>query len=411
MGDKVLGLTLARIRREQGKRVVLLDALRGVCFVVMTIDHLPGNPVHRFSNTEYGFFGFFTGALGFVFLSGVVVGRVYDKDRVLNGMGSLCRRVLRRMRAIYFTQILMCVLVVAAVELHLRGAARWQLDLVRDAPWKGIVLSATLLYEPDHFGLLPMYLLFLLLTPIVLRQFGKGNVAPVLAVSAAIWLASGLMVRLPQHRSGVDFGAFNPIGYQFLFVVGLAFGANQLNIERLRPVVRKWLIGSSVVLATAFFALRLQYAWGGPLDGLVDDASSLYSELQLGPLRLLNFAAFGFVLYWICRNVSWNDVDLRAFRWLAFLGRHSLPVFAWSILMTYALIALFPPTPSRTLGVITIVLATASLTIPAQLRAMISRRQRKQRRSLGRTPLSGPPHRQHCPAGGGGAGGDVTLSV
>src|SRR5258705_2323997 len=120
LADKVLGLTPARTRREQDTRVVLLDALRGVCFVFMTIDHLPGNPLHRFSNPEYGFFGFFTGALGFVFLSGVVVGRVYDKERVLNGTGSMCRRVLRRMRALYFTQILMCVLVVAAVELHLR---------------------------------------------------------------------------------------------------------------------------------------------------------------------------------------------------------------------------------------------------------------------------------------------------
>ncbi len=356
----------------------------------MTIDHLPDNPVNRFSNPEYGFVGFFTGALGFVFLSGVVVGLVYDKERVLNGMGSMCRRILRRMRAIYFTQILMFVLVVAAVALHLRGVPRWHLDLAGDAPWKAIVFSATLLYEPEYFGLLPMYLVFLLLTPIVLWQFGKGNVAPVLAVSAATWLASGLLVRLPANPSGVDFGGFNPIGYQFLFVVGLAFGANQLSIERLRPVVRKWLIGSSVVLATAFFALRLQYALGWPLHAtLVDDMSDLFSTIQLGPLRLLNFAVFGFVLYWICGKVSWNEVDLGAVRWLAFVGRHSLPVFAWSILMTYALIALFPPTASQTLGVITIVLATASLTIPAQLRATISRRRRKSHRSRGRTSMSG----------------------
>ena len=298
MTNEVQGLTPAQIGRQQHKRVVLLDALRGVCLVVMTIDHSPANPVHRFSNTQYGFVGFFTGALGFIFLSGVVAGRVYDKDRSLRGIRSMCGRVLRRMRAIYFTQILAFALLLAAVELHLRGDARWHLDLVGDTPWKGIVFSATLLYEPDYCGLLPMYLVFLLLTPIVLSQFSKGNVATVLAVSAAIWLASGLLVRLPTNPSGVDFGPFNPICYQFLFVVGLAFGANQLSIERLRPVVRKWLIGSSVVLATAYFALRLQYALGGPLDALVDDVSSLYSATRLGPLRLLNFAAFGFVLYW-----------------------------------------------------------------------------------------------------------------
>jgi len=366
----------------------------------MTIDHVPSNPVYRFSNPQYAFVGFFTAALGFVFLSGVVVGLVYDKDRVLNGMGSMFRRVLCRMRAIYFTQILMWVVVFAAVELHLRGVARCHLDLLGDAPWKAVVFSATLLYEPQYFGLLPMYLLFLLLTPIILWQFGKGNVAPVLALSAATWLASGLLVRLPENPNGVDFGGFNPIAYQFLFVVGLAFGANQLSIERLRPKVRKWLIASSVVLATAFFALRLEYALDGQLlGGLVDalhqhrglDVSDLFNTTQLGPLRLLNFAAFGVGLYWICGKIRWNEVDLRGFRWLALLGRHPLPVFAWSILMTYALTALFPPTASHTSGVVTVVLATASLTIPAQLRAIISRRRRKQPpRSLGRTTLNEP---------------------
>jgi hypothetical protein len=107
----------------------------------------------------------------------------------------------------------------------------------------------------------------------------------------------------------------------------------------------------------------------------------LFSETELGPLRLLNFAAFGFVLYWICKKISWDETNVHAFRWLAFVGRKSLPVFAWSILMTYALIALLPPTLNHTLGAIIVVVATASLTIPAQLRDMIARRPLKLRRS------------------------------
>jgi hypothetical protein len=146
-------------------------------------------------------------------------------------------------------------------------------------------------------------------------------------------------------------------------------------------MVRKWLIGTSVVLATAFFVLRLEYALDGqllaaPVDlqphrGL--DVSSLFSQAELGPLRLLNFAAFGVVLYWICGKIRWSEVDLRGFRWLALLGRHSLPVFAWSVLMTYALAALFPLTANHTLGAVTVVLATApgagsrhDLTTPAK---------------------------------------------
>jgi hypothetical protein len=66
--------------KEQVKRNLLIDALRGLCFVLMTADHLPANVLHRFSNTVYGPFGFFTAASGFVFLSGLVAGVVYGRD-------------------------------------------------------------------------------------------------------------------------------------------------------------------------------------------------------------------------------------------------------------------------------------------------------------------------------------------
>ena len=47
----------------------------------MTVDHLPGSPIYRFSNPVSGPFGFFTAALGFIFLSGFVAGNVYEEDR------------------------------------------------------------------------------------------------------------------------------------------------------------------------------------------------------------------------------------------------------------------------------------------------------------------------------------------
>jgi len=356
-------------------RIILLDALRGACFVVMTVDHLPGNPLHRFSNPNFGPLGFFTAALGFVFLSGLVAGLVYERERILGGTRSMVRRVLRRARALYLTQMLMFLLVVGAVELHLRGASRWHLDLFNTAPWKGFAFSATLLYEPDYFGILPMYFLFLLLTPVVLWQFGIGNARQVLAVSALLWAASGLMIRLPENPEGVDFGAFNPIGYQFLFLVGLAFGTGHLSIERLPANARKWLIASAFVVAALFLVLRVQYALGGPANALVESISSGYSVEQLGPLRLLNFAAFGLVLYWIASKTRWTDAPGLVFSWLAFVGRHSLPVFAWSILATYAATALMPLHVSSTVGLLAVVLVIASLTLPAQLHAMVRRRQ------------------------------------
>jgi hypothetical protein len=52
--------------QSPAKRIVVLDALRGLCSVVMTIDHLQGDPFYRISNAYFGPLGFFSAALGFV---------------------------------------------------------------------------------------------------------------------------------------------------------------------------------------------------------------------------------------------------------------------------------------------------------------------------------------------------------
>jgi hypothetical protein len=358
------------------KRIVVLDALRGVCFVVMTIDHLQIHPFYRISNPYFGPLGFFTAALGFVFLSGLVAGQVYDRVRVVAGTRAVIDRVLRRARALYITQMLMFVAVVAAIELRLPNTARWHLNLISMTPWKGIGLGAGLVYEPAYFGILPMYLLFLLFTPFILWQFGRGNVLQILAISALIWLVSALLIRLPGNPGGFDFGAFNPIGYQFVFVAGLGFGTGKLSIGRIPSGLRRRLVAVSAFVVVLCLILRVDYAFRGPGTALVDKNGFGFSTVQLGPFRLLNFAAFCLVVYSICSKIRWEDVHSAAFRWLAFVGQHSLPVFAWSILATYAMAALSSPRLSFTAGLIALAIVSASLTVPAQLRAMVSGRRR-----------------------------------
>jgi hypothetical protein len=337
----------------------------------MTVDHFPSSPLHRFSNTYFGPLGFFTATVGFVFLSGLVAGRVYERERIVAGTRSMVRRVMYRARALYVTQVLVFLGLVAAIELHVRGTARWDMSLLDMNPWKGIAYGATLLYEPWYLGILPIYMLFLASTPIVLLQFDKGNARRVLALSALLWVVSGLSIHFPSNPSGVDFGPYNPLAYQFVFISGLAFGAKQLRVERLSHVMRQRLVAVAAVVTVLCLTLRWQYAFGGPLNHLVDKSGPAFSAYQLGPLRLLNFAAFGVVVYWASQMLRADDVRSRLYSWLAFVGRHSLPVFAWSILGTYAAMALLPEHLSVGPGFLAVILLAASLTIPAQLHAMI----------------------------------------
>jgi hypothetical protein len=266
---------------------------------------------------------------------------------------------------------------------------RWHLDLISNSPWRGWVFGSFLLYEPGYLGILPMYCFFLLLTPVVLWQFQRENWRYVLFSSAVVWVTAGLVMKTPENPYGVDFGAFNPLSYQFLFVLGLAFGTGQVSIERLSPVTRKVLFGSCALIATAAFALRQEYAAHGPFANVLNPRGSWLSAVELGPLRLLSFAAFGASLYWVCRKIQLERVQPTAFRWLAFVGRHSLPVFAWSILVTYAAVALLPHHEDEALRLLGVVAAVASLTIPALIHATVRKRRHDWRRAGRRASARG----------------------
>ena len=60
-----------------------LDVFRGLCLVMIFINHVPGNVLEAFTNRN---FGFSDAAEGFVFMSGVAAGLAYSLDFKDNSM-------------------------------------------------------------------------------------------------------------------------------------------------------------------------------------------------------------------------------------------------------------------------------------------------------------------------------------
>jgi hypothetical protein len=71
-------------------RDVRIDALRGLMLAVMTMDHFPS----LFLDYTYGSLGYVTMAEGFIFLSGLVAGRVYTRYGAAEDGALLWRRAL-----------------------------------------------------------------------------------------------------------------------------------------------------------------------------------------------------------------------------------------------------------------------------------------------------------------------------
>jgi len=263
------------------------------------------------------------------------------------------------------------------VMMHVPGSSTWHLDLFSKDPQKAVWLGVSLLHEPKLLAILPMYCFFLALTPILLWELRMGNARWILSGSVILWVVAGLFIRFPVNPYGVCFGVFNPLSYQLLFVFGLAFGTGRISVDSLGSTPARLIVVLSFFITVFFFLLRLAYATSSAVVALVEPFHQWFSVIQLGPLRVLNFAAFGVVLYWLSRQREWGDDSNLLLRYLTFLGQHSLPVFAWSILITYIAISVLPEHPPLSMRALALGLAVTSLMFPAFLHAKLLQHLRK----------------------------------
>ncbi|MGH9505194.1 MAG: OpgC family protein [Terriglobales bacterium] len=336
-------------RQQKGPntgRLPELDALRGVMLVGMTLTHLPTGASHYANQL----FGFVSWAEGFVLLSALLSGRVYGALLRQRSWGAVFKRLWRRGAKLYgYHLVLLAVAftLVAAVAVHTQEPAlQGLLDFYLAHRVLAIISSALLLYCPPLLDILPMYIVFLFVTPFILGIGRRWGWKFVLAPSALIWLAAqfgarGLVYDFLVQHAGLripfqNLGAFDLYAWQLLWVFGLWLGAGG-STQLMRWFSSRWTIGFSVLLAAVFLVMRYQlipYFVAHPVDqggGWV-----LFDKWQLGVLRLLDFAALG-VLFtalrpYLGRKIEWAPLVL--------LGKSSLEVFCTSLLICFAALSL-----------------------------------------------------------------------
>lgn len=356
-----------------------LDALRGLFLVLMTLTHMPTGLSSALGQP----FGQISAAEGFVMLSAFLAGQVYLKRGMRNGFGAMRKALWSRAATVYrhhlalfafgITMVLLIGLVneqKAITNLFMQYMAH---------PIETAAAGLLLIYQPALFDILPMYVMFLLLTPWVLEQAQRRGWGLPLAISVAIWTASLLGVRPMFHQglmavTGLSLpmaatGSFNPFAWQLMWVVGLWLGtARMLGFESpLRATPRA--VTLLAVLAVTFLLWRHaggQVPFGLEASGAPASANKLIDKWDLGPLRLMNVFAVAVVIAAvgpaIARRVKTG--------FLTRLGRSSLPVFSAHLVCCLLALACFgePSTsgPSTTdvaliLGSLLVMQATAVL--------------------------------------------------
>jgi len=319
-----------------------LDALRGLFLVWMTLTHLPT----RFSDFVNQPIGFVSSAEGFVFISAMLVGRLYTRDSMVDATGTR-KRLWKRSLKIYWYHLLMLALaftVAAGLAVHLHKSAITNLlDFYLAHPFVAVIGSVLLLYCPPLLDILPMYVTFLFFTPMVLSAALRFGWRKVLAASGLVWLLAQFGVRDLVHNWIVhithlriplqETGAFNLFAWQGVWTFGLWIGAGSaLNL----PVLRKvpgW--AAALSLAVCLFFIGIRHRWLGP--HLTQQALGIQlDKWQIGPLRVLNLVTFSIVLYWLRKYL----LKLVAIEPFLTLGKATLRVFCTHIFFVFAGLAL-----------------------------------------------------------------------
>ena len=319
-----------------------LDALRGLFLVWMTLTHLPT----RFADFVNQPLGFVSSAEGFVFISALLVGRLYIRELVQDP-ANVRSRLWKRSLKIYGYHLLMLALlftVVAGFAVHTHKAALTNLlDFYLAHPVVAVTGSILLLYCPPLLDILPMYVTFLFFTPVILSMAVRWGWRWILAASGLIWLLAQYGLRDLIHNWVVhlthlhiplqESGAFNLFAWQGVWVVGLWLGAKsatQTEIFRKEP---GWLVGIAATACVFFIGIR--FSWLGP--HLTQQALGLkLDKWQIGPLRALNLVAFTIVVYWARKYL----VKLVAIEPFLTLGKASLKVFCAHLFFVFVGLAL-----------------------------------------------------------------------
>jgi hypothetical protein len=314
-------------------RDIRFDSLRGLMLVSMAANHLPTD---LRAVTDQGV-GIVSSAEGFVFISGVLAGFVYTRRLWRDGASRLRATTRHRAGVIYGWHLAAYfgAFVLLALNAWLTGVhSDTSPPLFTDKPLLAAVFGPLLLYQPGLLDILPMYCVFVLLLPLVLGMLEKGWRWPLLALSFALW---AVVQFLPNYDGStilppLNFGFFNLLTWQFLFIGGVAIGHAKTKGSTALAPVRPGLLLPVIGGAVFFFCLQhriIPSLWSERYFGI------MLNKPSLGALRLMSFALVAYLV----AVVGTRFPRLLSWRPLAMLGRHSLPVVAAQCVLVLILLA------------------------------------------------------------------------
>ncbi|MGE0008469.1 MAG: OpgC family protein [Parvibaculaceae bacterium] len=326
-------MTAAQTASRRDHRV---DFLRGLALATIFINHVPGNFYEKLTPKNLGFSD---SAEIFVMLAGFASAYAYFARFERGELWDATAKAWRRAGVLYVSHVVTSVIGIALFCLaalyfvnpgYLDDTIIYvDVKPLLDDPARGFVGLASLGHQLGYFNILSMYMALLLMLP-AMMVLARLGLTLLLAVSATLWLVTGILaLDLPNYpMPGGWF--FNPFAWQLLFVIGFILGQRQRE-EKPMPF-SPWVYGLAALYLVCAY-------WWVPFDWLINSSGIKLPATIWGfdkgfvawP-RLLHVLALGYVVMMSPLGRLMHQIPKTNF--ITAMGRHSLPVFCVGSLLS-----------------------------------------------------------------------------
>ena len=344
-----------------------LDLYRGFALWLIFLAHIPGTVFNRITPWNYGFSD---PAEVFIFVSGYANAYVYGRVMEQRGFVVGGAQIVRRAFEAYVAQIFLFVILIGEVFWLSRGSHALDdvvnIRILHERPDESILAAMQLKFMPVNMNVLPLYVVVLAVSPAVLWLLRKMP-ALALALAAAVYAAANLFgLNFPSFPRGYWY--FNPLAWQFLFVLGAWCGLGAADWVWSLARSRLVLILSAVYAVSVFVVFL---AWNSLKLGALVPEWGLYAfgKTNLGVLRLLHFLTLAIVADWLIPR-DWPPLTWRVLRPLILCGQHSLEVFCLGV--TLAFVGQVAAVEAPGSAIIRLLVAVAGIAVMVGVSALLS---------------------------------------
>lgn len=324
-------------------RDVRIDFIRGWVMLILIIVHT--EILSLWNLLVWERVGMISGGEGFVLLSGVVLGMVSRQRIARGGFSDAASRVVDRALQLYRVHVTLILLVgflaivfgdhvQEIISFTDRGSGKtFPLYPATVQPFSWLASVLTLKVGPHQIQVLGLYVCLIMFCPLLLVPLWKRRPLALLGLSWVVYCSNLLSPKMPTGAQ-FEYG-FPLLTWQLLFVHGLVAGYHLQELKAwFATRAGRAMLAACFVIALAFFAVcQLAPNPFLPSWARLEAWPELYYAIRkhadkntLGPLRLLNYAAFLIALYAVLTR--WWPLFQRWLGWFFIpIGQASLYVF------------------------------------------------------------------------------------